>query len=95
MKLQLSKLEYKSLLFKILFYFKYYIMTNVNPTKIAIMIYLIMVVGILYIKPEFVMDSDGNLKEFGFQSHQTILPLWLVIGGLGFISYMITIIYFV
>lgn len=70
-------------------------MTNVNPTKIAIIIYLIMVVSFLYIKPEFIMDSDGNLKEFGFQAHQTILPLWLLIGGLGFISYMITIIYFV
>ena len=70
-------------------------MTNVNPTKIAIMIYLIMVMGILYIKPEFVMDSDGNLKEFGFQSHQTVLPLWLLIGVLGGISYLITIIYLV
>tara|TARA_E500000178_G_scaffold327916_1_gene357428 strand:- start:5922 stop:6134 length:213 start_codon:yes stop_codon:yes gene_type:complete len=70
-------------------------MTNVNPTKIAIMLYLIMVGGILYTKPEFVMDSQGNLKEFGFQAHQTVLPLWLVIGGLGFLSYMITIIYFV
>lgn len=70
-------------------------MTNINPTKIAILLYLFMVLVILYIKPEFVMDSDGNLKDFGLKSHQTILPLWLLIGGLGFISYMITIIYFV
>ena len=48
-------------------------MTNVNPTKIAIMLYLIMVGGILYTKPEFVMDSQGNLKEFGFENYLLIL----------------------
>ena len=64
-------------------------------TKIAILLYICIVSIILYIRPTFMIDTNGHLKKFGTGEEETLLPLWALFGILAFISYIITIVYFI
>lgn len=55
--------------------------------KLTIAFYLFLVSIILYIKPSFIFDDDGNLKGFGTGSKKSILPLWLIFFIFAIISY--------
>ena len=62
---------------------------NKNNIQLAIILYLIFIGALLYLKPSFLTDDDGNLKEFGSGKNKTILPFWLVVLLGAFFSFFI------
>ena len=62
---------------------------NKNNIQLAIIIYLIFISVLLYIKPQFINNENGELKQFGTGSQHTIIPLWLIILLGAFFSYFI------
>ena len=66
-----------------------------RPLETTLLIYLI-VLGILFlVKPKFLFDPKGNLKQFatGSGNRRTILPLWLIIALIGVVIYYIVIVF--
>ena len=61
-----------------------------NRIQLSILIYLIFIMVLLYAKPQFIYNEDGTLKKFGTGNDKTILPLWMIVLILAFISYYIT-----
>ena len=66
-----------------------YIM-NKNNIQLSIIIYLIFIGLLLYLKPSFLTDENGNLKEFGSGKNKTILPFWLIVFLGAFFSFFIS-----
>ncbi len=59
-----------------------------NITTVAIVIYVLSYGSIVYLKPSFLYNTDGSLREFGVgQSRKTILPAWLLSLVLSLMSY--------
>jgi hypothetical protein len=53
-----------------------------NPLYLTLLIYIILIVSILYCKPNFLYINDSKrLKVFGTGSktNKTIFPLWLIL----------------
>jgi hypothetical protein len=58
-------------------------------------IYLFLMAGLLYIKPDLVFGREGRIRPFGTREKEaTILPLWLVIFFLAVLSYCLTVYWF-
>ena len=55
--------------------------------KLTIAFYLFLVSIVLYIKPQFIFDEEGNLKSFGTGGQKSILPLWLIFFLFAVVSY--------
>lgn len=54
----------------------------------SIFIYLSIYVFILTIKPAFLYNNDGSLREFGVgYKRKTVVPAWLLAIVLGIMSY--------
>ena len=64
-----------------------------SPLKSAIILYLLIVIIILIIKPKSLFDSKGNSKQFGVgREDKTIFPVWLLFLLIAIICYYFTII---
>lgn len=63
--------------------------------KIAISMYLLTIFLVLFFKPNFIFNKDGDLKRFGTGPENTLLPLWILFALISVIVYYITIIVFV
>ena len=59
---------------------------------LSCLLYLSGVVVILFLKPSFMFDKNGNWKEFGFKqdTNHTWFPFWLFCILWGVLSYAIT-----
>lgn len=58
--------------------------------SLSIIIFLILFLVITWFKPSFLFNLDGSVREFGIgRKQKTIIPLWLVILVLSFLSYLI------
>lgn len=65
-----------------------------NIKSIAILIYIVSFISIILIKPIFLFNNDGTIKEFGLSNiNKTVLPLWLIIIGIAILSYMAVLYY--
>lgn len=65
-----------------------------NTTLLSIVIFLIIFGLVQIMKPSFLYNNDGSLREFGVgYKNKTILPLWLFSIVLGIITY-ITVLYY-
>ena len=65
-----------------------------NITTISIILFILMFGLIIMIKPAFLYNKDGSIREFGIgYKNKTILPIWLLSIILGIISYLIVIFY--
>jgi hypothetical protein len=65
-----------------------------NVTLVAIILFIIVFAIIQYIKPDFLYNTDGSVREFGIgYKNKTILPLWLLSIILGILSYLIVLYY--
>jgi hypothetical protein len=65
-----------------------------NAPLFAIVLFLIMFTTIQMIKPAFLYNKDGSVREFGVgYRNKTILPIWLLSLILGIISYLIVMYY--
>lgn len=68
------------------------IRNHVNAT--AIIIYIIVFLIVLLIKPNFLFNKDGSLREFGVgKSKKTIIPVWLIAIILSVLSYFSVLYY--
>lgn len=71
---------------------RFFIKNNVN--SIAITIYLILFGILIFIKPHFLYNIDGSLRQFGVgKSKKTIIPVWLLAIILSILSYFFVLYY--
>jgi len=65
-----------------------------NITTISIVIFFLIYGLINYIKPAFMYNSDGSLRQFGVgYYHKTIAPAWLISIIIAIISYFSVLYY--
>jgi len=55
--------------------------------QISIILYLVFIGILILIKPNYIYNTDGSLKNFGTGKNKTILPLWFLIFIGAFLSY--------
>jgi hypothetical protein len=68
--------------------------TKNNTTLVSIVIFLIIFSIIQMLKPNFLYNNDGSLREFGVGfKNKTILPLWLFSIVLGILTYILVLYY--
>jgi hypothetical protein len=68
--------------------------TRNNIILVSIVIFLIIFGIVQLIKPSFIYNNDGTLREFGIgYKNKTILPLWLFSIVLGILSYIFVLYY--
>ena len=71
---------------------KYYIRENV--TLISILLFVIIFGFIQMMKPNFLYNTDGSLREFGVgYKNKTIFPAWLLSLVLGILCYLAVMYY--
>ena len=65
-----------------------------NVTLVAIIIFFIIFVPLQLMKPAFLYNHDGSIREFGIgYKNKTIVPLWLLSIILGIFSYLFVLYY--
>jgi uncharacterized membrane protein YozB (DUF420 family) len=65
-----------------------------NATIFSIVLFLVMFGAIQIIKPDFLYNKDGSIREFGVgYRNKTILPIWLLSLILGILSYLFVMYY--
>lgn len=65
-----------------------------NITIVSIVIFIISFIIVQLLKPSFLYNSDGSIREFGVgYKNKTILPIWLLSIILGIFSYMAVLYY--
>ena len=73
---------------------KAYIRKNIK--HISIIIFLVSFYAIISVRPLFLFAADGSVRHFGFgNTTRTILPIWLIAGILGILSYMVVLYYII
>ena len=66
------------------------ILKNNSRLQISLLIYLVLICGIIYLRPSFLYDKQGKLKTFGTGKQSTIFPLWLIVLMMAFLSYYLS-----
>ena len=57
--------------------------------SIAILLFLILFVILVNLKPSFLFNKNGSVRNFGLgKSSSTVLPIWLMVIVLSIISYL-------
>jgi len=65
-----------------------------NNISTTIIIFLIIFVLFIYIKPHFMFNKNGVLRNFGLgKSNGTIVPIWLFVIIIAIISYLAVLYY--
>lgn len=65
-----------------------------NVILVSIILFIIVFGGIQMLKPSFLYNTDGSLREFGVgYKNKTILPVWLLSLVLGILSYVVVLVY--
>ena len=60
----------------------------------AIIIFICVYLIIHQLKPAFIYNKDGTLRQFGIgYRHKTILPMWLIVIILSILSYLLVLYY--
>ncbi len=68
--------------------------TRNNTTLVSIVIFLVIFGFVQIMKPSFLYNNDGSLREFGVgYKNKTILPLWLFSIVLGILTYVLVLYY--
>ncbi len=68
--------------------------TRNNTTLVSIVIFLVIFSIVQMLKPSFLYNNDGSLREFGVgYKNKTILPLWLFSIVLGILTYVLVLYY--
>ena len=70
--------------------------TRNNTTLVSIIIFLVIFMIIQMLRPVFLYNKDGSLREFGVgYKNKTIVPLWLFSIILGILCYVMVLYYLV
>ena len=65
-----------------------------NSISAAIIIFLIIFIVFMYVKPNFLFNKKGGLRIFGLgKSNSTILPIWLLVIINAIVSYLLVLCY--
>lgn len=65
-----------------------------NLPLISIIIFILSYVSITYMKPGFLYNHDGSLRNFGLNSNKrTVIPAWLLAILLAIMSYFFVLYY--
>jgi hypothetical protein len=65
-----------------------------NTILVSIIIFLIIFVFTQFLKPNFLYNNDGSLRDFGVgYKNKTILPMWLFSILLGILTYVLVMYY--
>jgi len=65
-----------------------------NIVLTSILIFLSIFLFIYYIKPIYLFNNDGSLKEFGIgYKNKTVFPLWVFSIVIGIFSYLFVLFY--
>ena len=65
-----------------------------NITAVSIILFIIIFCIVQVIKPNFIYNDDGSLKQFGLGVRQkTVIPIWLVTMILAIFSYLFVLYY--
>ena len=68
--------------------------TRNNSTLVSVIVFLVIFIIVQLIKPSFLYNNDGSLREFGVgYKNKTILPLWLFSIVLGIMTYVSVLYY--
>ena len=63
-------------------------------TLIAIIVYILMFILIIVLKPTILFTDNGNIRQFGIgYKNKTIIPVWLLSIILAILSYLIILYY--
>jgi len=67
-----------------------------NLNSFSILLFLFLFVGFQLIKPGFLYNHDGSLREFGIGfKRKTVIPAWLLSIVLAILSYLFMLYYIV
>jgi hypothetical protein len=65
-----------------------------NVPLVSILLFIIIFGSIQMLKPSFLYNKDGSLREFGVgYKNKTILPVWMLSIVLGILSYLAVLFY--
>ena len=65
-----------------------------NITLVSIIIFAIVFIVTQVMKPGFLYNNDGSVREFGIgYKNKTIMPVWLYSLILGIMSYLVVLYY--
>ena len=65
-----------------------------NITSISIILFIISFTIVQLVKPGFLYNKDGSLRQFGLNSSKrTVIPIWLLSFILAIMSYLIVLYY--
>jgi hypothetical protein len=65
-----------------------------NITSVSIILFIVIFSIIQLIKPLFLYNSNGSIREFGIgYKNKTILPIWLLSIVLGILCYLVVMYY--
>ena len=65
-----------------------------NITSISIFIFLILFIAVQMVKPAFLYNTDGSLKQFGLgRKSKTVIPIWFISLILAIFSYLFVLYY--
>lgn len=71
---------------------RFFVRNNVNA--VAVMIYLVLFGLLVFLKPSFIFNKDGSLRNFGVgTSKKTVIPIWLLAIILSVLSYFFVLYY--
>lgn len=63
-------------------------------TNLSILLFLIIYVVINLMKPSFLYNNDGSLREFGLGlKRKTVIPVWILSIFLSILSYFVLMYY--
>lgn len=66
-----------------------------NIVTISILLYICLYLLIVFIKPSFLFNKNGSLREFGIgYRNKTIIPIWFLAVFIATLSYF-SVMYFV
>jgi uncharacterized membrane protein YozB (DUF420 family) len=72
--------------------FRQFARDNITMTSIVLFIILFMIIHV--IKPLFLYNSNGSIRDFGVgYKNKTILPIWLLSIILGILCYLFVMYY--
>lgn len=61
-----------------------------NVVGISILIYISLYMFIMYLKPSFLFQTNGSLREFGIgYRNKTIIPVWFLAIFIATLSYFL------
>lgn len=65
-----------------------------NITMFAMLLFFILYILIIFIKPGFIFNRDGSLRDFGIgYKKKTVVPLWLMAILLAIMSYVLVLVF--